>query len=77
MTVVLTNHDEQEFEALFQEFVGASGGDWTTCPDEDYERAYRLTQYCKHGVKRHACKHGCKVVVLSSSVGWGYPGHSG
>jgi hypothetical protein len=72
----VTTNDDMEFERIFQEFVAAGGLDWSDCPDEDYERDFRLAHYCKHGSKWQACSEGCKAPAPTAlplgGTFWGY-----
>mgnify|MGYP001567460392 FL=1 len=47
--------DEQEFEAIFQQFVANGGLDIIELRSEQYERVWRQSTYCQHMVIFRNC----------------------
>jgi len=47
--------DEREFESLFQKFVSNGGLDTLDNLSEDYERNFRKSACCEHGLRWKSC----------------------
>ena len=52
-----------EFEAHYQAFVYRGELDALSVTDEDYEREYRLTVHCVHGIPRQSCLYCRKTIT--------------
>ena len=60
--MLIWERDEKEFEALFQTFVREGDPDPRRCATEEWERSFRQTACCTHGIPKQRCQ-ACRTAV--------------